>query len=285
MTQNTSMSMGQFATLACLLEVTAPKPGNVHRGADFEDVTFLDFVVSAAAIGPVFDRTATLSVGELVLQSIEATRQVVNTNTNLGLMLLMAPMAKIDASEGLKIGATRVLSELSPSDAANVYAAIGLASPGGLGKVDQHDVSSSPPSSLLEAMRLAADRDLIAKQYVTAFADLSDLVVDKILTSVQSGQSLTDAIVHTHVSLMAQRPDSLIARKCGPETSEKSALLAGKVLESGTPESEEYAEALADLDFWLRCDGHRRNPGTSADMIGAALFWLLRSGQLTPPWR
>lgn len=271
--------------MACLLEVSAPKPGNVHRGADFEDLCFFDFVASAMAIGPVFERAADLSLGQLVLLSIEATRRVVNTNTNLGLMLLMAPLAKVNESEDLRTGITRVLSELTPSDSVDVYKAIALAHPGGLGEVEKHDVAGSPPSNLLDAMRLAADRDLIAKQYGTAFEDLDRLAIEGIRSNVMRGLALTQAIVQTHLELMAQRPDSLIARKCGNAVSEKAAILARQVLESGPPESEAYAEAISDFDFWLRSDGHRRNPGTTADMIGAALFWLLRTGLLPPPWR
>lgn len=278
-----SMSIGQCATTACLLEVTAPKPGNVHRGADFEDVTFLDFALSAVAIGPIFDQASNLSAGQLILQAIEATRRVVNTNTNLGLMLLMAPLAKISAARSLKEGAAEVLSELTAQDAADVYKAIGVANPGGMGKVDQHDVAATPPSNLLDAMAIAAERDLIAKQYTTNFADLGDLC-DRLLAVYSSTRSLTTAIVNAHVWQMAQHPDSLIARKCGAATSIQSAAFASQVLESGSPGDEDYENALGDFDFWLRSDGHKRNPGTTADMIGAALFWLLRTGQLSPPF-
>ena len=89
-----NLTLGQKVTLACMLEVSAPKPGNVHRGADFEDLTFYDFIQSAVAIGSVFERHQVLSLGQLVFAAVEATRSVVSTNTNLGLILLMAPLAK-----------------------------------------------------------------------------------------------------------------------------------------------------------------------------------------------
>lgn len=277
------MSPGQCATTACLLEVTAPKPGNVHRGADFEDVTFLDFALSAVAIGPIFDQAANLRVGQLVLQSIEATRQVVTTNTNLGLILLMAPLAKVECSEGLEAGVNRVLNAMNAKDASDVYKAISIANPGGMGKVEKHDVALAPPASLVEAMSLAADRDLIARQFTNHFADCQSLC-DLLLAVHRKGFGIIESIVYAHIWQMARHPDSLIARKCGLATSEKSAALASKVLASGQPRDEDYELALADLDFWLRSDGHRRNPGTTADMIGAALFWLLRTGELKPPF-
>src|SRR5204863_6766460 len=140
-----------------------------HRGADFEDVTFLDFAISAAAIGPVFERASELTVGKLLLEGVQATRRVVSTNTNLGLLLLMAPLAKIAPGESLQVGAQRVLALLTSQDASDAYSAIALANPGGLGKVEEHDVSAEPPKDLLVAMKMAAERDLIAKQYVTDF--------------------------------------------------------------------------------------------------------------------
>jgi triphosphoribosyl-dephospho-CoA synthase len=282
MTTPTPLSMGQSATMACLLEVIAPKPGNVHRGADFEDATFLDFAASAVAIGPVFDRADSLSVGELVLESIRATRQVVQTNTNLGLMLLMAPLAKMDLADGPQAGAAKVLASLSAKDAGDIYAAIALANPGGMGKVDDHDIAGAAPGDLLVAMGMASDRDLIARQYVSGFEDLVELPLADIRMGLKNGLRLPDAIVRAHLSLMSKRPDSLIARKCGAETANRAALMAARVLECDPTDNEDYEAALADLDFWLRSDGHRRNPGTTADMIGAALFWLLRSGEILP---
>ena len=208
---------------------------------------------------------------------------MVTTNTNLGLVLLMTPLAKVDCTEGLNSGANRVLSNLTSQDAAEVYKAIGFANPGGMGKVETHDVASSPPGSLVEAMVLASDRDLIAKQYTSGFADLERLC-DYLLAVHQGGLGIMESIVHAHIWQMAEHADSLIARKCGQATSDKSATLAAKVLASGGPREEDYEIALGDLDFWLRSDGHKRNPGTTADMIGAALFWLLRTGKLMPPF-
>src|SRR6185436_1568049 len=92
---NVPLSVSQCATLACLLEVTAPKAGNVHRGADFDDLTFTDFAVSAAALGPAMETAASGGVGSAVFAAIESTRKLVNTNTNLGMALLIAPLAAV----------------------------------------------------------------------------------------------------------------------------------------------------------------------------------------------
>jgi triphosphoribosyl-dephospho-CoA synthase len=166
-----------------------------------------------------------------------------------------------------------------------VYEAIRLAQPGGLGKVAAADIADEPPDDLLAAMRLAAEHDMVARQYANGFQDLFETVVPLIRTVVESGHDLPAAIVHLHVQLMARYPDSLIARRCGLEIAEQSAARAQRVLDSGAPNDEAYDRGLADLDFWLRADGHKRNPGTTADLVAAGLFVALRDGIIKSPYR
>lgn len=282
---HTELSIGQCATLACLLEATAPKPGNVHRGADFEDLTFTDFLVSAAAIGPPLEAARTTGVGPAVLAAVRGTRRLVPTNSNLGMVLLLAPLAAVPRKVGLATGVGEVLRQLTPDDARDVYQAIREARPGGLGKVAEMDVADAPPDDLLVAMRAAAPRDLVARQYSENFATVLEQVVPWLAAGCRAGWPLTTAIVHAHVRLMSVHPDSLIARKCGAETAREAAARAARALAAGNPPDEAYHEALADLDFWLRSDHHKRNPGTTADLIAAGLFAGLREGLLKPPYR
>lgn len=278
------LTVGQCATLACLIEATAPKPGNVHRGADFEDLTFFDFQAAAVAIGPAMERAATDGrVGAAVLDAIRATRRLTRSNVNLGIVLLIAPLAAASRSSSLREGVRDVLARLDAADAALVYEAIRLAQPGGLGKVEEADVAGPPPSSLLDAMCLAADRDSIAKQYVTDFADVFDLVVPELQRGVRKGWQLADVVIRTQLRLLAEMPDSLIARKCGVAKAREVAVWAAQVLDAGQPDDEAYHEALADLDFELRSDGHRLNPGTTADLIAAGLFVALRDRMIPMP--
>lgn len=280
------LSIGQCATLACLLEATAPKVGNVHRGADFEDLTFTDFVVSAVAIGPVMEAAASMGVGRAVYDATAATRQLVGTNTNLGMALLFAPLAAVPRDERLTTASVgTVLRNLTSEDCRLIYEAIRLAQPGGLGSVESMDIANEPPTDLLAAMRAAADRDLIARQYVEDFRLIFPEALATLISDCIRGSSLTEAIVHTHVFLISLHGDSLISRKGGRELSDRAAKIAKQVYLAGNPGDEPYHEALADFDFWLRSDGNRRNPGATADLIAAALFAGLRDGLLTPPWR
>ena len=166
-TETRPTTIGACATLACIWEATAPKPGNVYRGADFDDLTYVDFLTSAAVVGPVIERVADLGVGATILTAVERTQQAVRTNTNLGILLLLAPLAAVPEPMPAADGIDDVLGNLTPADAEAVFAAIRAAQPGGLGKVDEADVNDTdvPQISLVEAMQLAADRDLVARQF------------------------------------------------------------------------------------------------------------------------
>jgi triphosphoribosyl-dephospho-CoA synthase len=275
-----SFSLGQLATAACLLEIAAPKPGNIHRAADFEDMTFYDLCLSAVAIGPEIQSVGERGVGASILSAVQATRRAVGKNTNLGTVLLLAPLACADSTHPDDIDA--VLDQLDSRDARNVYEAIRLARPGGLGTSEQYDVNDDSPADLLVAMRAAAERDLIARQYACGFADLHHEVLPWLGSALEAGYGLPDVIVHVHLKIMQSHPDSLIARKRGRKVARESAARASVALESGNPGDPAYEAAVADLDFWLRCDGHARNPGTTADMIAAGLFMALRNGTLDP---
>ena len=279
--------VAQFAGLACLFEATAPKPGNVHRGADFEDLTYLDFATSALAIGPALrDAAAGERLGPAVKRAIAATRHAVATNTNLGAVLLLVPLAMVPRTESLRDAGCRTCSTGSmPRDAQDVYEAIRLAKPGGLGTVEEADVAGPPPDDLRHAMRLAADRDLVARQYVNGFAEVFELVVPELNAGVRAGWPLADTIVYAHLGLLGAHSDSLIARKCGAAIAERAQRGAAQVRAAGRPGEASYHEALSDFDFWMRSDGHRRNPGTTADLLVAGLFAALREGIIELPVR
>ncbi|WP_233579062.1 triphosphoribosyl-dephospho-CoA synthase [Tautonia sociabilis] len=274
------------AQLACLLEATARKPGNVHRFRDFDDAHYLDFVVSASALDRLLtpERYRRLGLGPLIAEAVADSIRRVGHNTNLGMILLLAPLASIeDDSADLRGALARILERTTIDDARAVFAAIRLARPGGLGSTGEQDVAGEPTVSLREAMRLASDRDAIARQYVTAFEDVFEIGVPTLRGEIRVGRPLETAILRAHLTLMAQRPDTLIGRKCGPEIAAESSRRAAAVLDSGWPDRPSSGDELRRLDDWLRADGHSRNPGATADLIAACLFVALREGTIEFP--
>jgi triphosphoribosyl-dephospho-CoA synthase len=279
-------SVGRLAQVACIWEVTARKPGNVHRFRDFVDVGYLDFLVSAAALGPILDRAGAQTVGATILEGIQATRRLVRSNTNLGILLLLSPLAAVPDGGDLRTGVAHVLAELDIDASRIVYEAIRTAAPGGLGKVQEQDVCQEPTLPLQQIMALAAGRDLVARQYADGFAEVFNEGVPALKRFLERTGLLETAIIGTHLHLLARFPDSLIARKMGPAEAETAARRAGEVLALGWPESPKSRAALADLDSWLCAEGNRRNPGTTADLVTASLFAALRTGiiPLPSPW-
>jgi triphosphoribosyl-dephospho-CoA synthase len=268
--------------MACVLEATARKPGNVHPESSFHNLSYGDFVKSAAIVAPVLAQTTNRGVGATVLRSVAEMRREIPRNSNLGIVLLLAPLAGVPVGVRLQDGIDGVLDALTVDDSVSVYEAIRLASPGGLGRADREDVASQPTVTLREAMRLAADRDMVAAQYATRFAAVFK-TADRLSAGGQFPDRWEEAVIGLHLSLMAEYPDTLIARKCGIETARESSERAAAVLASDWPKTAESRRMMSEFDAWLRADGNRRNPGTTADLVAAALFVALRDGGLKCP--
>jgi triphosphoribosyl-dephospho-CoA synthase len=277
------ISTGLCAQLACIWEATARKPGNVHRYRDFTDLTYADLIISAAAVAPVLETAPGRRVGETVLEGVRATRRLVQTNTNLGILLLLAPLAAVPREMDPRRGLPVLLDQLNLADARAVYQAIRLAVPGGLGQVPEQDVAAEPTESLREVMALAADRDLVARQYVNAFHEVLEEGVPALERGLEQTRAVEGAIIYCHLHLMAAFPDSLIARKLGTAEAVEASRRAQRTLASGWPKDLTRWEALADLDVWLRAEGNKRNPGTTADLVTASLFVALREQMLEMP--
>ena len=266
--------------LACLLEVSAPKPGNVSPERHFHDTRYEDFLASAVAIGPALSGAAQHPLGTTIRTAVEATRRWTRSNTNLGIVLLLAPVARAALRSGgtLRERLARVLTETTVADAAQVYAAIRHTGPGGLGETPAEDVSDTPTVTLREAMALAADRDAVAREYVTDFALTFEVGVPAIRAGRQEGLGWTEAAVEAYLTLLASTTDTHIARKLGQAEAELVSRRAREVRAAGGTRSAAGRTALAVLDTELRDPRNRRNPGTTADLTCAALFVVILEG-------
>jgi triphosphoribosyl-dephospho-CoA synthase len=259
------------AQLACLIEASAPKPGNVSPGRDFPDASYEDFLASAAAIGPAL--ASELPLGATINAAIRATGQWTRSNTNLGMVLLLAPLARAARSSAssslpLRDALHNVLASTTVEDAREVYAAIRLARPGGLGTVAEEDVAGEPGVALTDAMRMAADRDSIAAEYATDFRITFDIGLPTLLAAKSHGWE--EATVRTYLALLAEIPDTHIARKFGSSVAADVSRRARGAVRAGP-------EGRAHFDEELRSAGV--NPGTTADLTAAALYVALLRGR------
>ncbi len=260
---------------ACEMDVAAFKPGNVSLESPGHGMTADDFLASAVAAAPHVTDPA-LGMGERIYRAIEATREAVGCNTNLGIVLLTVPL--IHAAQHRMPGDTLArqlqdsLAALTRKDAEWVYRAIRLAAPGGLGESPRHDVRDEPAVTLLQAMQEAAERDRIAYQYTHCYAD----ILGPGLISLHQGRihwgSETAAVTSTYLGFLAGFPDSHIGRKHGLSTAGKVQAMAFDCIASLNRCADwTCAEThLRDLDKALKSADF--NPGTSADLTVAT--WL-----------
>jgi len=253
--------LAQAVQVACVLEVTAAKPGNITPAHDFADTTYADMIRAGLALGPVLGRAGERRVGELILDGVRASARVASANTNLGIVLLLTPLARA-AATGVPV--ERVLAGLDVEDATAAFTAIAEARPGGLGDAAEHDVREPARVGLREAMAAAADRDSVASEYATGYAIVHGTALPLLRAELARGARMLDAIVTLHVALLAAVPDTLIARKAGREAAE-AVTAAAREVRAGR-------RSPADLDAMLRADGNRLNPGTTADLVCATLF-------------
>ena len=266
--------------LACLLEVSAPKPGNVSPDRHFHDTRYEDFLASAVAIGPALMDAGSDPVGVIVRRAVEDTRRWTRSNTNLGIVLLLAPLAKAALLSGgtLRRRLTEVLADTTVRDAEDVYAAIRRAHPGGLGEAAAEDVANPPSVSLREAMALAAERDAVAREYVTDFALTFDVGVPALRASLDEGLSWGEASIDAYLRLLDATPDTHIGRKLGSREAEAVSVRAREVLKAGGTRTAAGRTQLAQLDAELRDPKNRRNPGATADLTCAAIFVVILEG-------
>ena len=269
-----SLQLASAFQAACMAELEALKPGNVHIFADGHGMHVQDFVRSAEAAA-FFIAKPELSVGQRIQFAVDASCKEVGCNTNLGIVLLCAPLihARLHGRHAsLRENVEQVLRELAVADAAMVFAAIVRAKPGGLGSSTEHDVHVPPTVTLLEAMRAAQARDRVAWQYANGFADIFDFGLPHYAMAVQRWQRPAWAVTLLHLGYMARYADSHIVRKYGEETAskvrEEAALHEQALLALENPKT--YQRRLLQFDADLKLRGI--NPGTSADLTVATLL-------------
>ncbi len=260
---------------ACMAELQALKPGNVHIFADGHGMTIYDFIKSADASASIIAQPD-LTVGERIYLAVEATQKAVGLNTNLGVILLCAPLIHAallgNSTLSFEENLIHTLSQLTVQDAALTAKAIVLANPAGLGSSHQHDVNEIPNVTLLEMMRVAAHKDRIAWQYANAYQDIVVFGLQSYTKAIARWQNPAWATTALYLDFLAHRLDTHIARKYG-EAFAASVMLEAQPFESAFLMAENpklVHKKLLDWDASLK--KRNINPGTSADFTVATVL-------------
>ena len=263
---------------ACEIELQAFKPGNVSVYSAADDMTVEDFRVSACVSSEPITNPE-YGLGEKIYYAVKATREAVACNTNLGIILLCAPLlqvaAKLAIGENLRDGLRQLLENTSREDADWVFKAVTLAAPAGLGESAQHDVQKPADVTLTEAMAFAADKDRIALQYTTIFKDVFDFGVLRYNRAFVLSDDCGWAALAVFAAMLAQYPDSHIERKYGKRYSEwiKAEMeMLDRAMQTAC-EPQELLPVLYDLDRAFKAQ--RINPGTTADITVATVLVVL----------
>lgn len=270
---------------ACHAELAALKPGNVHAYAAGHGMQVWHFERSAEASAPFIANPA-LKVGARIWAGKEASFAIAGCNTNLGILLLAAPLARAADTPmpgaGLRDRLSHVLAVLDLEDAAAAFRAITLANPAGLGHVEVEDVSRPPSMSLRSAMQLAAGRDRISRAYVTDYEDIFDLALPVLEAARRQAETPSLAVTTLHMALLASFPDSHIVRKHGAEVA-AAVQHEARALEAAWSPVATGSSVSGLLDFDRLLKGRGLNPGTTADLVVATLFADGLLSRIAPP--
>ncbi|MHA2060735.1 MAG: triphosphoribosyl-dephospho-CoA synthase [Candidatus Sifarchaeia archaeon] len=299
------------AQLAAALEVSGwPKPGNVHRTADFTDTRFEHYLAGAVAIGPAIARAASqgvklhkgeiqtsdVGIGRWILQGIRDVKQWNEPNTNLGMLILMIPLATAAGTlidkmefeiEQLRKQFNYIVQATTTQDALDLYKAISIVSPGGMGKVnDAPDVTDEDTwnelkereITLFETMETSQEWDTVSKEFVTALEISLGKGYPFFRQTYESTKNVNTTTVHTFLFLLSNKLDTLIQRKLGSEEAIQVSYKAKEILEMGGLLTQKGTDALNHFDRSLRDSANRYNPGTTADLIAIILMVNLLQG-------
>lgn len=315
MTPKTVKDISEYVSrclqFAALLEVSAyPKPGNVHRTADFEKTRYEHFLASAIAVGPHFKHAAKqgmllhhgkigldrVRVGKIIKEAVvDVSSWQHGGNTILGSIILLVPIAVATgltlASGKFSISRLRkniklVVESTTPEDAVNLYEAISIAQPGGLGKAPKLDVTDATSKkkiikekvSLYEVFKISAPWDSISSEWVDNYHITFNIGYPFFAQQLEETNDINTATVHTFLKILSEVPDTLIARKAGMPQAKEVSAQAKIVLEKGGLTTHEGRDFLLKFDAKLRASAHKFNPGTTADITSAVLALAILNG-------
>jgi triphosphoribosyl-dephospho-CoA synthase len=259
---------------ACHKDIEVIKPGNVNINSPHHDTTASDYLISSINSGSELFHEE-YSLGDRILKAVIATRDETLTNTNLGIIMLCAPiihaLVKYKGSD-LREAIIKTIDDATPDDTVKICKAINISSPGGLGDASEYDTKSLPNVKLREIMSYSAGYDRISYQYHNNFKDILDFILPNLDKNMDKYESTDISISITFLEILSKIPDSHISRKLGEEIAKKTSNHVNDLLKIQDKDcSEDYlVKQLSDLDYEYKKKGI--NPGTTADLLVASLM-------------
>ena len=286
--------IAKLAQIASVLEVSGwPKPGNVHRTRNYDDMVFQDFAISAVVIGDTMEAVASqvkeiddlskAELGRYIFQAVDETNRWIETNTNLGIMMMCIPIAAAasisNGFDEIQENVGRLMDATTVEDAVNLYDAINVADAGGMGDQDEFDVMSEKAKDELRAnnqtmydvLEISAGWDRLANELTNKMPVCFEIgypCYSSFWKTSDDVDVINKATVLTFMTILSQIPDTLISRKYGDEVAEDVSQKASDILEFKYDDS--FLEKLLEFDDYLY--DNKLNPGTTADLTAASIF-------------
>ncbi|MHC3380169.1 triphosphoribosyl-dephospho-CoA synthase [Haloarcula sp. H-GB5] len=275
----TERPVAENAQLALLLEVSGtPKPGNVDREREYDDLRFEHFMAGAVGARSGLDRAAEGDpIGPAFETAVEGMAGQSGGNTQFGALLVLTPLVATAADGRLSpSGADAVVRGTTVEDAAAFYRAFEHVDvavddpPDGLEPLDVRRGSDAIPElrarelTLFDVMASSADVDGVAAEWVSGFErvfEASEWLLD-------GSEPVADRASDAFLELLAAEPDTFIVTQQDRETAEEVQERAQAVLD-GDEDATDLAEEFVRRDI---------NPGTTADLVAGALFVALERG-------
>ena len=278
--------IAKIAQIASALEVSGyPKPGNVHRTRDYSDMVFEDFIISGIVIGDTIREACTdvdvdnPKLGKYILQAVAETDKWIKNNTNLGIVMMITPIAVAaaisDSFDDIRENVKVVMGNTSVDDACDLYDAINIADAGGMGDQDEYDVASDNAKNELrensqtmyDVLKISAPWDMLAREMTSDMPAVFEIGYPTYHELTQE-KSKNEACVLTFLTILSQVPDTLISRKYGSDEALKVSMMVRDLL--NLRDEPDFAEKLKEFDDFLF--KNKLNPGTTADLTAASIF-------------
>ena len=278
--------IAKIAQIASALEVSGyPKPGNVHRTRDYDDMEFEDFVISGIVIGDTIrEACADVDVenpelGKYILQAVAETDRWIKNNTNLGIVMMTTPIAVAaaisDSFDDIRENIKLLMGNTSVDDACALYDAINIADAGGMGDQDEYDVASDNAKqelrdnnqTMYDVLKISAPWDMLAREMTSDMPAVFEIGYPT-YHKLREEKTKNEACLLTFLTILSHVPDTLISRKYGDEEALKISLMTRDLLKMR--DSPDFMDTVKDFDDYLY--DNKYNPGTTADLTAASIF-------------